>query len=1041
MQPRPSAAALQRALSRLVTAGDEQALRRVLDDNPELLQPSMDALLTQLAQAAIGKRDHRIAIGFLSARGFLARLRRGDDGDRLPAVALPLLTNSPLLLLNDPSVDLTPRGLPYLREALGLVRRESEPDLWARLEYRLAFALAKASGPGRTARLREAAAHYRLALQVWGRPPHAGTARWATAQYNLGHALLSLTLLAQDDGDLEAQRREAIQCYECALQVCAPEADPTAWAQATRELALALGAIADRKHAADQERAIALLQTIVGAHPAPRPERWHEEQGRAWIALGWAHTHRLTGGRAINLGQARAAYRNAKRLLPRGEYAVEWARMNHNAALVGLRDPDGDRAANLASAERAARRALRVLTKEGFPDDWAQAQTALGNILCQRGGPDRRRRLAEAVACYRSALDVCAEEDDREHWATLQSNLANALAEQGMEEPARQEEALRLYHLALRGRPRWESPTRWAETMNNLGVTYAERRGGVPGSNRRRAARCLRRALEIRTPTVFPVEARQAARNLAQVELAAGRWRAAARAYATAIRAGDELYRMSISSTGREAELAEGRGLYAGRALALVRMGRLARAVTCLEAGRARALAEGLDLRQLVAGTADEVLQGELSQTLEHIHALEAELRQARGRPLSQVVRELEEARARLPPLERRLSFDAIAAQASPGHPLAYLADAGTTIFALVVGAGGGRAPRVGCVGPVRLALPPGVALRWPEDREGQDALLAPLGQALVGPLAALLREAQAGAVTLIPCGRLGLLPLHATPYEGAEGPACLIDELAVAYTPSARVLAAARARARRRLGPPRLAGVGNPLPSDDPLPGAEQELHAIASLLGGRVACALTGERATREALLGALPRATLVHLACHGSFHQKRPLTSSLQLGGGEQLSLAQLLDPGFRGLDQARLVVLSACRSAVIEAERLPDEAIGLPAGFLQAGAPSVVGTLWNVNDWSTALLMIYFYDLILAGAGPAEALCRAQRWLRDSSVAQLRGYLDDCGARGALRGRQVLELSTALSRHDPHRRLFADRHYWAPFTIQGAVEGGL
>ena len=63
------------------------------------------------------------------------------------------------------------------------------------------------------------------------------------------------------------------------------------------------------------------------------------------------------------------------------------------------------------------------------------------------------------------------------------------------------------------------------------------------------------------------------------------------------------------------------------------------------------------------------------------------------------------------------------------------------------------------------------------------------------------------------------------------------------------------------------------------------------------------------------------------------------------------------------------------------RARDEYVGLPAGFLQAGAPCVVSTLWAVDDMSTALLMERFYQQHLdEGLSPSRALRAAQRWLR-------------------------------------------------------------
>nr|MDJ0632476.1 CHAT domain-containing protein [Xenococcaceae cyanobacterium MO_188.B29] len=62
----------------------------------------------------------------------------------------------------------------------------------------------------------------------------------------------------------------------------------------------------------------------------------------------------------------------------------------------------------------------------------------------------------------------------------------------------------------------------------------------------------------------------------------------------------------------------------------------------------------------------------------------------------------------------------------------------------------------------------------------------------------------------------------------------------------------------------------------------------------------------------------------------------------------------------LRQSRLTVLSACETGLTDFRSLTDEYIGLPSGFLYAGSPNVVSSLWAVNDLSTAFLMIKLYQ---------------------------------------------------------------------------------
>ena len=75
-------------------------------------------------------------------------------------------------------------------------------------------------------------------------------------------------------------------------------------------------------------------------------------------------------------------------------------------------------------------------------------------------------------------------------------------------------------------------------------------------------------------------------------------------------------------------------------------------------------------------------------------------------------------------------------------------------------------------------------------------------------------------------------------------------------------------------------------------------------------------------------------------------------------------------------AELVVLSACRTALGQEVR-GEGLVGLTRSFFEAGARSLLVSLWSVDDRSTAELMRRFYrQLFAAGQPPAEALARAQ-----------------------------------------------------------------
>ena|SRR5215211_7178049 len=77
---------------------------------------------------------------------------------------------------------------------------------------------------------------------------------------------------------------------------------------------------------------------------------------------------------------------------------------------------------------------------------------------------------------------------------------------------------------------------------------------------------------------------------------------------------------------------------------------------------------------------------------------------------------------------------------------------------------------------------------------------------------------------------------------------------------------------------------------------------------------------------------------------------------------------------------LLVLSACQTGVAGSLG-GDELTGLAQAFLQAGARSLIVSLWNVEDSSTASLMTAFYSAYRGGADKAQALSQAMTHVRE------------------------------------------------------------
>ncbi|MBN2171332.1 MAG: CHAT domain-containing protein [Candidatus Krumholzibacteriota bacterium] len=259
---------------------------------------------------------------------------------------------------------------------------------------------------------------------------------------------------------------------------------------------------------------------------------------------------------------------------------------------------------------------------------------------------------------------------------------------------------------------------------------------------------------------------------------------------------------------------------------------------------------------------------------------------------------------------------------------------------------------------------------------------------AVAARLAALLlgeapdRLAGIDHVIVSPDGALNLLPFNLLSKVAPADDACRAAPDAArgrapvwTRVPSAAVLIALRA-ARDGRDPPRrgLALACRRGPAGDPLPGAVGEARDLARRFRDIELRILPS--AEGAAVAGELGAYGLLHLAAHSLVDDEHPWRSAIHLGGegGDLLAadVATLRLP-------ARLAVLSGCESAggrVLDGEGV----LGLGSAFLAAGVPTVVASLWPVDDAATRRLMARFYEELADGGRAGAALARAQDALR-------------------------------------------------------------
>lgn len=258
---------------------------------------------------------------------------------------------------------------------------------------------------------------------------------------------------------------------------------------------------------------------------------------------------------------------------------------------------------------------------------------------------------------------------------------------------------------------------------------------------------------------------------------------------------------------------------------------------------------------------------------------------------------------------------------------------------------------------------------------------LARLHELYLELFASIREKIKGRELIIVPHELLHYVPFHAL----FDGNRYLIDSFTVSYAPSASIFAQCRRKHANKTGPCLLMGI-----PDAQTPCIHEEVQSVARMVPqpevflGRNAC----ERVLRERG----PDSRLIHIATHGFFRRDSPMLSGIRLGD-TFLTLTDLYQLRL----QANQVTLSGC-STGLNVIAPGDELIGLVRGLLFAGARSLLLTLWDVNDGSTAEFMKAFYGRCFNHMDTAAALQGAMQELRE---------------------------------HYPHP------YYWAPFVMVGNV----
>ncbi|MCC3428167.1 MAG: CHAT domain-containing protein [Microcoleus sp. PH2017_29_MFU_D_A] len=752
---------------------------------------------------------------------------------------------------------------------------------------------------------------------------------------------------------------------------------------------------------------------IVLNNREPGSEKYAQTQNN----LAAAYSKRIKGSRAENLEGAIFCYQEALQVRTREAFPQDWATTQNNLAAAYYSRIKEDKADNIEKAIASFTAALEIRTRnrDDFPKRWAETQNNLGEAYRHRIRGKREENIERAIAFYKAALEVYTSDNFPKRWAETQNNLGEAYRERIRGEKADNiERAISFYNAALEVFTREAFPEYWATTQNNLAIAYCQRIRGEKADNIEQAIAFYNLVLQISTREHFPLENVETLNNLGL-------------AYLKKL---DYINREKPEDTNQKAPTLQ--SAYDTFKNAIIRASKLRE----LESGDETKQKHDLEWDKLYMGMVQVCLDRQSNQEA----LLYAEANKARN--LAEVIAQKQET----PQLLKPITFTEITQLLTPDTALIewYITNEEIITFVLTypdvltVHRNPQLAELIYLVVDYRADYKKS-KIDWQKKLSDYLQRLAEILQITT------ILPSESTRLILIPHWLLHLFPLHALPLTHDE---FLLDRFTqgIQYSPSCQLLQQITIHPNFD----QLLALQNPT-SD--LPYTDLEVASIAPKFA--ISQILPGSQASKtnllEQYLEQLENAHCAHFSCHGSFNADEPLKSFLilsggiieDLGGSERyvewragktadidkcLTLAEIFGLRFK---QCRLVVLSACETALIDTQNRSDY-IGLPTGFLYAGAMGTLASLWAVNDLSTALMMVKFYEVLQPGVSIGQALHDTQRWFKSAITSDLLEWVE---GSESFDGDQKEGVTEYLGRYKPTVKPYGDVYHWGAFCAIG------
>lgn len=767
-------------------------------------------------------------------------------------------------------------------------------------------------------------------------------------------------------------------------------------------------------------------------------ESLQTEAGRAnpqvHLQLSTVYGSRSIGDPYENFERSIALAEEGLRLLNPEEQPELWAMAKTNLALQYFGREAGNRLENLKRARELCEEALQVRSPEKNVDDWAYTMINLGVIdidLLQITGDESIKPLEKFEAVIeREAMISRPELKGRSHYnigkfqldTAKEASKASAI---GLIADAKQ-------HFAISLIEHKNDPLLLAETHARI-AELAQLEGDQDEEEKQFVS-----ALSYVSPEEYPEKYEAIASGAASRAADARDWPKAATRYELALKAARIRYDARKNEQRREGTLRTTAYLSRWTAAAIARCGDTEHAAEVLEEGKAlslgmRAAQDEVDL-QLLRDLSPQ-LADEYELALNGVSSSRGQKAISKAREdLNDVIARIRAFEGMAGFLQRTPSLD-IAEAVKPGHPLVYLNPTphGTLVLIVEISEAASQSLQFAAhflettskeIIETLVMSPSGSyflnIVGNKTDAAAIEKGLHYIGNKLMRHVAALCKQKEFSQITILTSGPLSMVPVHTAQWQENGVSRCLADLYSITYSPSAHLASSCqqkwKARANRAFV---FVGVADPNRSNR-LHFSQVEVGEISSLFPAGSVHVRNQQGATVEFLENFAPRATHLHLACHGKSEPFDYRNSVIELANGE-ITVEEMIR---RGSLESQIAVASACQTAVLD-QMIAEEGLSMGAALLAAGSSAAIATCWPVDDFPTALLMVRFYELLLAkdNLRVAEALGQAQTWLRELRQADLVQFLD----KHPTFGTQI----PSYAGETP----FASPYYWGAFLAMG------